>query len=411
VRWPIRELMLFGGMMITRGEAARLLRIGRSWDAFALGARLVSRFLLDRLRYRRGTRLVLGNALAARLFKALLDRQVPIWFGATTTRLVREAGRAAGLEVQAAGASRRVRVRRGIVLAGGGFPASRELRERFFPKPVAQHTSAFEGCAGETLQLAQGIGAALGAPGEDNAFWFPSSLATRRDGSTAVFPHIVLDRAKPGLVAVNAAGRRFVNEAVAYHEFVRAMYRSHRLVPTVPAFLVCDRRFVWRYGLGVIRPRTPLLRPYIARGYLHAADSVEGLARAIGVDPAGLKETVRAHNEFARTGVDPEFGKGENAYDRHTGDAAHRPNPCLGPILRPPFCAVAVWPTPLGTSLGLRTDARARVLDEAGAPIPGLYACGNDMQSVLGGEYPGAGAQIGLAMTFGYVAARDAARS
>jgi succinate dehydrogenase/fumarate reductase flavoprotein subunit len=168
---------------------------------------------------------------------------------------------------------------------------------------------------------------------------------------------------------------------------------------------------VWRYGLGVIRPRTPLLRPYIARGYLHAADSVEGLARAIGVDPAGLKETVRAHNEFARTGVDPEFGKGENAYDRHTGDAAHRPNPCLGPILRPPFCAVAVWPTPLGTSLGLRTDARARVLDEAGAPIPGLYACGNDMQSVLGGEYPGAGAQIGLAMTFGYVAARDAARS
>ncbi|MFB3819276.1 MAG: FAD-dependent oxidoreductase [Candidatus Methylomirabilales bacterium] len=410
LRWPIRELMLFGGMMITRGETLRLLQIGRSWDAFALGARLVGRYLSDRLRYRRGTRLVLGNALAARLFKALLDRRVTIWFGAATTRLLREAGRAAGLEVRVAGASRRIRAHRGIVLAGGGFPASPELRERYLPKPVAQHTSAFEGCVGETLRLAQEIGAALGAPGQDNAFWFPGSLAKRRDGTTAVYPHIVLDRGKPGLLAVNAAGRRFVNEAVAYHEFVRAMYRSHRLVSTIPAFLVCDRRFVWRYGLGVIRPRTPLLRPYIARGYLRAADSVEGLARATGVDPAGLAETVRAHNEFARTGVDPEFGKGENAYDRHTGDPAHLPNPCLGPIARAPFCAVAVWPTPLGTSLGLRTDAHARVLDGSGAPIPGLYACGNDMHSVLGGEYPGAGAQIGLAMAFGYVAAMHAAR-
>ncbi len=409
IRWPIRELMLFGGMMVTRGEAARLLRIGRSLDATWLGAKLICRFGLDRLRYKRGTRLVLGNALAARLFRNVLDRRAAVWFNAKTIRLVSEGERACGLVVEHNRSEGRVRASRGIVLAGGGFPASPGLRERYFPKPVAKYTCAFEGCVGETLQLAQEIGASLGPPGEDNSLWFPSSIATRKDGSTAVYPHIVLDRGKPGLVAVNAAGRRFVSEAVSYHEFTRAMYRSHQKVPSIPTWLVCDRRFVWKYGLGIIRPLTPALMGYVRRGYLKLADSVEGLARTIGVDAGGLAETIRAHNEFARTGVDAQFGKGENAYDRACGDANHVPNPCIGPITRPPFCAVAVLPTPLGTSLGLLTDAQARVLDRSGQPIPGLYACGNDMHSAVGGEYPGAGAELGLAMTFGYLAARHAA--
>ena len=411
VRWPLPELMLFGGMMVTRGEAARLLRIGRSVDSFLLGARLCARFVLDRMRYARGTRLVLGNALAARLFKNLLDRHVAIWFKGKTTRLIADGGQACGLVVERDGVEVRVRAARGIVLAGGGFPASPGLRERYLPKPVAQYTSAFEGCVGDTLLLAQEIGASLGPPGEDNALWFPGSIATRKDGSTAVYPHIVLDRGKPGLIAVNRAGRRFVDEAVSYHEFTRAMYRSHRTIPSIPTWLVCDRRFVWKYGLGMIRPLTPVLKSFIGTGYLRVADSVDALARKIGVDAAGLVETIRAHNEFARTGVDSEFRKGSNPYDRAGGDPDHSPNPCLGPIEKPPYCAVAVVPTPLGTSLGLRTDIHARVLDGSGRPIEGLYACGNDMHSVMGGEYPGAGAQLGLAMTFGYVAAMYAARA
>ncbi len=409
VRWPILELMLLGGMMVTRPEAARLQRIGRSWDAFWLGAKLVSRFAADRLRYKRGTRLVLGNALAARLFRNLLDRRVGVWFSTKTRRLLLEQGRVCGLVAERDGSEVRVRASRGIVLAGGGFPASPELRERYFPKPVAEYTSAFEGCVGDTLLMAQEIGASLGPLGEDNALWFPSSIATRKDGSTAVYPHIVLDRGKPGLVAVNAAGRRFVNEAISYHEFTRAMYRSHREVPSIPAWLICDRRFIWKYGLGIIRPLTPILRGYVKRGYLKVADSIEGLARIIGVDAGGLAETIRAHNEFARAGVDPQFRKGENAYDRACGDATHRPNPCLGPIQRAPFYAVAVVPTPLGTSLGLLTDAHAQVLDRSGRGIPGLYACGNDQHSVFGGGYPGAGAELGLAMVFGFLAARHAA--
>ena len=408
VRWPIPELMLFGGMMITRGEAARLLRIGRNLDSFLLGAKLCGRFLLDRMRFKRGTRLVLGNALVSKLFKNLLDRRTTIWFNSITKQILSQDRQAYGLIVQQNGSELKVRVKSGIILAGGGFPASPELRERYFPKPVAEYTSAYEGCTGDTLLLAQRIGAVLGPSGEDNSFWFPSSISTRKDGSTAVYPHIVLDRAKPGLIAVNSAGRRFVDEGVSYHEFVRAMYRSHREIQCIPAWLVCDRRFVWKYGIGTVSPLTPFLKPFVDRGYLHVAESVEELARKIGVNAAGLVETVRVHNEFARTGVDTDFGKGGNVYDRAYGDPKHLPNPCLGHIDRPPYCAVAVHPTPLGTSLGLRTNAHAQVLEISGQPFKGLYACGNDMHSIFGGEYPGPGAQIGPGMVFGYLAARHA---
>jgi 3-oxosteroid 1-dehydrogenase len=405
VEWPIRELMLFGGMMVTRGEAARLLRAGRSFDATRLGAQLVLRYLADRLRYPRGTRLVLGNALVARLYKELLDRRVPVWCEAATERLLLDGG-VRGAAVRREARSIRVGAHHGIVLAGGGFPASAALRAKYFRQPVARHTAAAEGCVGDTLRLGQEAGGALGPSGEDNAFWFPGSVATRPDGSTAVYPHIVLDRAKPGLVAVGRSGQRFTDEAASYHEFTRAMYRT----VNVPAWLVCDRRFLWKYGLGMIRPMTLRLGRYIASGYLHAASTLEGLASAMGVEREGLLDSVRRNNEFAHIGIDADFGKGANAYDRANGDPAHKPNPCLGPIERAPFYAVRVEPTPLGTSLGLRTDANAQVCDAAGRPIPGLYAVGNDMQSVMGGEYPGAGAQLGTGMTFGYLAARHAVR-
>ena len=406
VGWPLPELMLLGGMMITRGEAARLLRAGRSVDGTLLGARMVLRYVADRLCYPRGTRLVLGNALVARLYKALLDGRVPVWCEARTQRLVVDNG-VRGVLVRHYGNDYRVRARCGVVLAGGGFPASTALREKHFRAPVARHTPAYEGCVGETIRLGQEAGGVLGHSGEDNALWFPSSVAARPDGSTAVYPHIVLDRSKPGLVAVGMSGERFTDEAVSYHEFTRAMYRTGN----VPAWLVCDRQFLWKYGLGMVLPMT--LRPlrYVESGYLQAAESIEALAKAIGVLPDGLSESVRRHNAFAQTGVDTDFGKGGNAYDLNNGDPGHAPNPCLGPIARAPFYAVRVEPTPLGTSLGLVTDANAQVCNADGAPIAGLYAVGNDMQSVMGGEYPGAGAQLGPGMTFGYLAALHAMRT
>jgi hypothetical protein len=306
--------------------------------------------------------------------------------------------------VRRGGKELRVGARRGVVLAGGGFPAGAALRERHFRAPVARHTPAYEGCVGDTIRLGLDAGGTLGRPGEDNALWFPGSIATRPDGTTAVYPHIVLDRAKPGLVAVGVSGLRFTDEAVSYHEFGRAMYRTGN----VPAWLVCDRRFLWQYGLGLVRPMTLRVGRYVASGYLQTADTIEALASRIGVAADGLAATVRRHNGFARTGVDADFGKGGNAYDRNNGDPAHAPNPCLGPIERAPFYAVRVEPVPLGTSLGLRTDVHAQVCDAAGNPIAGLYAVGSDMQSVMGGEYPGAGAMLGPGMTFAYLAARHA---
>lgn len=410
VRPGLPELTLLGGMMVTRGEVARLLKLPRSWDAWALGARLVARHAADRTRYARGTRLVLGNALAARLYDALRSRNVDVRFGASVAELARGGGSCAVEGVVLARGDERIHVaaRRGVVLAGGGFPAGGPLRRRFFPAPVAEATPAFEGCTGDTLRLAEAAGAALDAPAGGAALWFPSSIVKRRDGTTAVYPHIVLDRAKPGLIAVNNAGMRFTDEAAPYHEFVRAMYAERVGTPAIPAWLVCDRRFVWRYGLGMVRPRTLRLRPWIARGYLTAAPTIERLASRIGVDPEGLRVTVARNNAFARTGIDEDFGKGSNVYDRSNGDPDHRPNPCVGAIERPPFVALAVVPTPLGTSAGVRTNADAQALDAQGRPVPGLYACGNDMESPFGGEYPGAGAQLGLAMTFGYLAARHA---
>lgn len=403
---PLPELTVFGGMMVTRGEAADLLRADRSPRGAWLGARLTARYLADRLSHPRGTRLVLGNALVARLLATATHHGVRVWTGAKPTALRQDGDRVAGLDVTHEGRVRPVNAARGVVLAGGGFPANGDWRAAHLPSPTATHTPASPGADGSSLSLGLSAGGALGPDGEENALWFPSSLATRADGSTAVWPHIVLDRAKPGLVAVGSDGRRFVNEALSYHEFVRAMYRARERA--IPAWLVVDRAFIARYGLGLIRPRTPSVKRHVRSGYLIEGASVAELAARIGVPADALEATVAEANAAAANGVDDAFAKGETVYERAGGDPAVRPNPCLGPIATAPFYAVKVVPTPLGTSRGLDADAHARVLDADGAPIEGLYVCGNDMHSAFGGEYPGAGAQLGQGMTFGWLAARHA---
>lgn len=406
VRAPIPELTILGGMMVTRGEAALLLRGLTSLQAVSLGLRLVLRHALDRLKHARGTRLVLGNALVARLYASLLDAGVTVWRETKATRLLRnEADRVTGVEVTREGRSLTVHATQGVVLSGGGFPASPEWRARHLPAPPPPFTAACPDSKGETIQLGLEAGAALGPGSPDNALWFPSSSARRKDGTLAVWPHIVLDRAKPGLIAVNAQGRRFCNEAVSYHEFTRALYAAHAQSPCIPAYLVCDRRFLWKYGLGMVRPKSPWLAPYLKNGYLKKGATLAELAAEIDVDPAQLEATVSRHNGFADTGHDLDFHKGETAYERSNGDPAHQPNPCIGRLERAPFYAIEIHPTPLGTSHGLAINSHAQVLDDLGMAIEGLYACGNDVDSVFSGEYPGPGAQIGPAMTFGYLAA------
>ena len=225
-----------------------------------------------------------------------------------------------------------VRSRLGVVLATGGFSRHPELRRRLLPEPLCEHSPLVESVTGDGVMLGQQAGGHLGTDHANNSFWAPVSIRTRADGSTAVFPHFVLDRGKPGLIAVNGEGRRFVNEATTYQRFAEAIYAAHAHTPTIPCHFICDDRFIVRYGLGMVRPRRLNLRRAIADGYVVRADTLAGLARALAIDPAALEDTVARYNGFAAGGIDAEFGKGGDAYQRNLGDPAHGPNPCIGPI-------------------------------------------------------------------------------
>jgi succinate dehydrogenase/fumarate reductase flavoprotein subunit len=408
LRPPLPEFTLFGGMMIHRSDIAHLRRAARSPAAAWHVGRLVARYAVERLHAARGTTLHLGNALAGWLFKSALDLHVELRLSTTVRRLVAEGGRVLGAEIERDGRIERVLASRGVILASGGLSHDAQLRSRYVPveagslstsvNPVVQRSGA---------SLALEIGAQLSTGTARQALWVPGSAFTRRDGTAAVFPHTVTDRGKPGVIAVDRQGQRFVNEALSYHEFVLGQMRAGERA--IPAFLVCDRRFLWKYGLGCVQPFARSISHWLASGYLRSAPTLAGLAQTLGIPGSSLEATVAAFNADARRGVDTRFGRGSDIYQRHLGDAERRPNPCLAPIETAPFYAVEVRPADLGMAAGLVTDPWARVLSAQRVPIPGLYACGNDMQSVMKGAYPGPGITLGPALVFGCIAARHAA--
>jgi succinate dehydrogenase/fumarate reductase flavoprotein subunit len=410
LRPPIGEFMALGGMMIGRDDIEPLSRPFESLANFRRVLSLLWRHVTDRLGHPRGTRLLMGNALAARLFYSLRQRKVPVWLNASLRELTRAGGRVTGATLSVDGETRHVTARRAVVLATGGFGGSVE-RLNEYVRPPLKHAVAFAGARGEGMAAARAAGAAAEHDHAQPAFWTPVSETGWLAGGRGAYPHLALDRAKPGLIAVNSAGRRFVDEAVSYHEFVIGMHRSHVTMPTIPAWLICDRAFVERYGLGRVPPGRRSLRKLIASGYLVEADTLDALAEKIKVDAAGLRDSVARNNRSAETGVDENFGKGSTDFDRHNGDPLHQPNPCVGPIGAPPYCAMAVYPSTLGSSVGLKTDADGRVLSLSGMPIPGLYACGNDMASIMRGHYPGPGITLGPGMVFAYRAAMAIAKS
>jgi succinate dehydrogenase/fumarate reductase flavoprotein subunit len=366
-------------------------------------ARILTRHGIDRLTRKRGTRLIMGNALVARLLFSLKKKNVPIWTRCELVELIGDGARVDGAIVEIGGKRTRVRAKRGVVLATGGFSGSSTLRSEWFAPREVNYTSAFSGNTGGGISAARKAGATTGDAAGGPAFWFPVSVL-RENGRETVFPHIILDRAKPGLIAVNSAGLRFTNEANSYHDFVEGMFRSHATVPTIPAHLICDRSFIRDYGIGLVHPGSSnaAIERFVRSGYLRKADTLAALADTIGVPADNLQWMVAEHNRSALSGADEAFGKGSNALNRHNGDPANTPNPCLRPIVQPPFFSVAVYPSDLGTSVGLRTDENARVLKNDGAPIEGLYACGNDMNSIMAGAYPGPGTTLGPALVFAY---------
>jgi succinate dehydrogenase/fumarate reductase flavoprotein subunit len=337
---------------------------------------------------------------------------VKLYESCAVVGLLREGSRVTGARVRLAdGEEREIRARRGVVLACGGFPHDDARKAALFPHAPSgrEHWSAATlADSGDGLRIGEAAGAQIDRTLADNGAWAPVSLVPRPGGGTQAFPHLV-ERGKPGLIAVTRDGRRFVDEAGNYHSFMRALFArcENR---NVEAWLICDHRFQRRFGLGHAKPWPLPIGSALRSSYLKRGATIEALAASCGIDASALARTVAEFNRHAREGRDPEYGRGDTPYDRMQGDAEHSgPNPCVAPIERGPFYAVRIVPGSLGTFAGLAVNQHAQALDAHGAPIDGLYAAGNDASSAMGGHYPSGGITLGPALVFGHILAHHAA--
>jgi succinate dehydrogenase/fumarate reductase flavoprotein subunit len=409
LRRPLHSTMVFGGMTIPSGELPIMRRAHREPAAAWHAARMLARHAMDRATgHSRGTRIANGNGLVAALAAAGWARGVRLMTETRLTAVHTGGGRIRGVAATTKRGDLEIATRRGVVLAGGGFSGSAEMRRRFFPNGAQgpSHVRIVpESIEGDSLRLAEDMGARI-VVGSSVAAWAPASRVPFSGGEEG-FPHF-MERQKPGFIAVNAQGRRFVNEATSYSHFVRAMLANAQ--SGEPAcWLIADRPAVRRHGLGAVPPFPLGIGAFLSSGYLVEAPNLAGLAARTGLDVGTLSATVTTFNSHAREGRDPEFGRGSSSIDRAYGDPAHPVHPNLGPLETPPFYALRLHTGDIGSLAGLATDAQARVLRVDGQPLIGLCAAGNDVASLFGGTYPAGGITLGPAMTFGWIAARTLA--
>ena len=413
LRPPLAEITFLGLMIGSGKELLHFFRVTKSVVSAFYVAGLLLKYTRDLVFHGRSMRLMNGNALVGRLAKSCFDKNVAIWTRATVKKLLRDnTGRLTGAIVDTATGPVEVTAKKGVVLAAGGFPQDTVRRKELFPHAPSGHehvSPAPPGNTGDGLRLGADAGASINTNLPNTAAWVPVSRPVRPDGTLGVFPHFV-DRSKPGVIAVTRSGRRFVNEADSYHDFCQAMMKTcGEEGGEICAFFIADHKTLRKYGLGFVKPSPVPFGRHIRTGYLLKGESLQELAGQIGADPEQFERTISMFNEHARKGEDPEFHKGSTSYNRSLGDPEHMPNPCVAPVEQGPFYAVKLVVGDLGTFAGLRCDEHARVLDEDGKPIMGLYAAGNDGASIMGGNYPGGGITLGPAVTFGYIAARHMA--
>ena len=401
-------MMHLGGVIgITQQEAALLIGQQPGW--WKIAARLVAAYLADipwRLRDRHHRRLATGCAGVARLRASLQDRDIPLWRNTAMTRVVDEEGRVVGVEVLRNGQPLRIQARRAVVLAAGGFEHNQQMREQYLPQPTDHNWSAgTRDNTGDAILEGMRLGARMHRL---NEAWWCNTISVPGEA----IPRLsIMEKSYPGSIVVNPAGERFSNESQNYMAFQQETFRKHSAErPCNPSWQIFDAHFRATYFVGPLynskfRPDWLLPRRYAEEGFVVRADTIEELAARISVDPQGLARTVANMNEYARTGVDLECQRGESAYDRYYGDPRVTPNPCLGPIDKPPFYAMRVDPGDFGTQGGMVTNTHAQVLHQEGHVIEGLYAIGNCSAPTLP-CYPGPGSTLGPAMTFAYQAAK-----
>jgi 3-oxosteroid 1-dehydrogenase len=344
--------------------------------------------------------LTLGAALCGGLFQACLASGVEFCVGTRAQSLVQREGRIAGVQAtDSSGEAIDLEVRRGVVVATGGFEWNRRMTAHFLRGPLAAPATP-PWNTGDGILMGMAVGANIGNMNE--AAWFPViRIPGEEYDGQPVARLIVEERSRPGSIVVNRRGLRFVNEAASYDDFARSFHVFDPETYTyanLPAYLVFDQRFHQRYNVTTVLPGDA------PPAWFALGDTPAELARGLGVDGPALAATIARFNALAVEGKDADFRRGASLHDRFNGDPDHRPNPCLGPLDTPPFYAVELLPGSVSTKGGLVCDAQARVLDVRDRPIPGLFACGNAMASSVGIAYPGAGGMLGPGMTFGYIA-------
>jgi 3-oxosteroid 1-dehydrogenase len=396
---------LFGRINWNLAEMQPLLMRTPGWTGVL--ANILWRYYSDipqRLRSRTDRYLTSGNALVGGLKMALNQHNVPVKLNTRLVELVTENGRVVGAVVDEAGRTKRIQARRGIILGAGGFERNKTLRKQHLGLDEPRNSGSQPNNTGDALQAAMALGAAT--RNLDHAWWAPVISVPGEERARPSF----VERALPGCIIVNQAGKRYMNEAASYHIVGHEMVQKN--LPgagTDPSYVVFDSKFRDKYPMGPVLPSIPdWLLPDGARQILAKSKTIEGLAGQINVRGSVLRRTIEAFSENAARGEDPDFHRGAAPYDNFYGDPRVTPNPNLAPIDKPPFYALPIYGGDIGTSGGLVTDENARVLDGDDKPIAGLYAIGNTAASAMGGSYPGAGVTIGPAMAFGYAAARHA---
>jgi succinate dehydrogenase/fumarate reductase flavoprotein subunit len=410
LRPPLAEISPFGMGIASGADLRHFLNATYKLASFRHVAGRILRHCWEVVRFGRGMHLVNGNALIARLLKSADDLEVRVMTRTSARELLHENGAVVGAKIRTRRGAIEIKAKAGVVLACGGFPHDAERIAELFPHAPTgrEHWSAAPSTnTGDGLRLGESAGGQVRRDLSNAGAWAPVSLVPRRDGTVGRFPHLV-ERAKPGLIAVRREGRRFTNEADAYHDVMKDLFKATPPGEAPEAWLICDHTFQRRYGLGHARPRPYPLGQWLRSGYLKRGLMIGELANACGIDAEGFEETISTYNAHALEGREPRFRRGESAYNRVQGEVDHVPNPRVAPIVDAPFYAVKIVPGSLGTFAGLRTDEFARVLDRGGRPIVGLYAVGNDMSSIMGGNYPAGGITLGPAMTFGFIAAHHA---
>lgn len=404
-RLPSPAASLFGYLQWTFSETYELLYRSKGWLVH-LAVNMAKYWLDWPLRFvsRKDRRLTLGNALTGGLRIALNKRGVPLWLESPLVELVSRDGRVTGAVVSQRGARLRIRARKGVVLAAGGYDKNQAMRDANAPLyPHAQYSGGVSSNTGDGIVAGQAVGAAT--MNMQSAWAAPVFYVPGEDRGRLC----TIERALPGCIMVNQKGERYLNEAASYHVTGQKMAQRHaEHGDASPSWMVFDHRYRHQFPMG---PLMPLIPDWAQNGMVKAimkkGRTIAELAVEMGVDAQALAATIARFNEHAARGEDPDFHRGEAAYDRMYGDYRHGPNPCLRPLTEAPFYAMPIYPGDIGMNGGLTTNAKAQVTDDAGNVIPGLYCIGNNAASAMGESYPGAGVTLGPAMTFGYIAARE----